>query len=448
MLTIDEVAGRKIVGGSRGGHIAVSDNGRVCILNTDKKSVLLRRTNPVWDEKPLSNIGPYQFACDDRIAMAGNTLWSLPEWTELGNLPSRTVCISDDAKQIAFVTQSGLVCLAHTESGKPFARFPGSPIQFSNDAESVLFVSAKDLKIAHLPQIRQSLMELGIPWSGPEYRSTKKMPPIQRIEIPDWMANVSNAQQLMDLIDQRSIESANRNPDNPHDLFASGMVMLNRRRLKPALQQLERVCQLMPDSFTAHQWRAYTLAAMARFDEAVQVAVGALNRIEDLDFRLMRAEWFYQARQYERARAEGTSLLDFGKSTAGKAYALRSLCHDKLGQVDEATEDMKQFRSIAPGDIGTLDLVARFWTGPDLSLRQRETKIWDGDKGQELRSPESSFSRLITWVQTSDSAFQFTPNALVDNGNQTWDATEEYRARGTASTRGAQDLSVFRLSNP
>jgi len=30
---------------------------------------------------------------------------------------------------------------------------------------------------------------------------------------------------------------------------------------------------------------------------------------------------------------------------------------------------MKQFRQLAPGDITTLDLVARFWIGPDLSLR-------------------------------------------------------------------------------
>ncbi len=135
--------------------------------------------------------------------------------------------MSDDAKQIA-TTQSSLICLAHAESGKPFARFEGLPLQFSNDAESFLFYSDEDLKIARLPLIRQGLIELGLSWDGPEYRSAEKTPPIQRIEIPDWMANVSNAEQLMDLIDQRSIASANRNSDNPHDLFASGMVLLKR----------------------------------------------------------------------------------------------------------------------------------------------------------------------------------------------------------------------------
>jgi len=302
--------------------------------------------------------------------MTGNTLWSFPEWIELASTPGNTLCISDDTRQIASFTQSGLICLTHTESGKPFARFQGSPIRFSNDAQSFLFVSSKDLKIARLPLIRQRLIELGIPWDGPEYRSTEKIPPVQRIEIPDWMANVSNAEQLMDLIDQRSMESANRNPEDPHDLFAGGMVLLNRRQLQPASEQLERVCQLMPDAVSARQWRAYVLAAMAKFNEAIEVAEGVLNRVEDVDFRLMRAEWLYQAGQFEKARDECTSLMNCERRYAVGAYALRSLCHEKLGQVDESMEDTKQFRLLAPGDIDSLDMVARFWIGPDLSLRQ------------------------------------------------------------------------------
>lgn len=116
------------------------------------------------------------------------------------------------------------------------------------------------------------------------------------------MANVSNAEQLMDLIDQRSMENANLNPNNPHELFASGMVLLNRRQLETASEHFARACQLMPNSVTAHQWRAYVLAAMTRFDEAVQVADGVLNQIKDIDFRLMRADWLYQAGQLARAR--------------------------------------------------------------------------------------------------------------------------------------------------
>ena len=53
MLTTDEVAGRKMVGGSRGGCIAVSNDGLACILYTGKKSVLLRRTGQDWDETLL-----------------------------------------------------------------------------------------------------------------------------------------------------------------------------------------------------------------------------------------------------------------------------------------------------------------------------------------------------------------------------------------------------------
>jgi len=122
------------------------------------------------------------------------------------------------------------------------------------------------------------------------------------------MANVSNAEQLLDLIDQRSLERANLNPNNPHELFASGMVLLNRRQLEQASEHFSRVCQLMPNSVTAHQWRAYVLAAMTRFEKAVQVADGVLNRIGDFDFRLMRAEWLYQAGQFEKAREDCTSL--------------------------------------------------------------------------------------------------------------------------------------------
>ena len=120
------------------------------------------------------------------------------------------------------------------------------------------------------------------------------------------MKHFSNAEQLMDLIDERSLESANRNPDNLHGLFASGMVLLNRRQFESALEHFERVCQLMPDSVSARQWRAYVLAAMERFDEAVEVADGVLARVEDIDFRLMRAEWLVQAGQLERARDECT----------------------------------------------------------------------------------------------------------------------------------------------
>ncbi len=225
------------------------------------------------------------------------------------------------------------------------------------------------MNIARLPLIRQRLTELGIPWDGPEYQATAKILPISRIEIPDWMAKVSDAQQFMNLIDERAIESANRNPNNPHDLFASGMVLLNRRQLESASEHLAQVCHLMPNSVTAHQWRAYVLAAMTRFDEAVQVADGVLNRIEDVDFRLMRAEWLYQAGQFTRASDECESLVNCEKPTACNAFALRSMCHEKLGQVDEAMADTKQFLLLAPGDINTLELNARFWTGPDLSLR-------------------------------------------------------------------------------
>jgi len=368
LLSSDEVAGRKIVGGSSGGAVAVSNNGSACILNSGAKSMLLMRTGHEWVETPVPFAGNCQFGCDDRLAMCGNTLWSFPEWTELASLSNGAVCMSDDAKQIA-TTQSSLICLTQAESGKPFARFEGLPLQFSNDAEAFLFYSGKDLKIARLPLIRQGLIELGLSWDGPEYRSAEKAPPVQRIEIPDWMANFSNAQQLMDLIDQRSVETAIRNPDNPHDLFASGMVLLSRRQFELASEHFKRVCQLMPNSVTALQWQAYALAAMTKFDEAVEIADGVLNRIEDVDFRLMRAEWLYQAAQFQRARDECTSLVDCEERTARSAYGLRRLCHEKLGQVDEATEDMKQFRLLAPGDLARLNLNARIWTGPDLSLR-------------------------------------------------------------------------------
>ncbi len=419
VLASDEVAGRKIIGGSSGTTSAVSQNGLACILSLEDRSMLLQRTKHGWDQKPITNDGTCHIVCNDQIALAGDAVWSLPEWTQLNKTPSLTVCISDDAKQIAIASQSGNVSLAHTESGKTFAKFPGSPVEFSRDAESFLFVIDKDLKIARLPLIRQRLLELGISWEGPEYSSSAEKSPLQRIETPTWLADISSAQQLMLLIDEKALESASQHPGSPHDLFASGMVLLNRHQLQPALMQLEQVCRLMPDSVTAHQWRTYALAALGRFDEAIQVADGVLSRTEDFDFRLMRAEWLYQTGQYERARNECTNLMNGEKRVARNSLALRSLCSERLGQVAEAQEDMEQFRKLAPEDTATLNLNARIWTDTDLSLRHPILAQIYLDKLLQQRErllPEVKETIAITFIRNGryEEALTYCKELLAD----------------------------------
>lgn len=380
-----EPAARKVLGGASGKQTAVSPNGRYAFTYFDRGYVwdcqdgiqLIKKLDPCNREK---------FSREGAWLLAGNERVPTNTWTSDVSYTEGTPCdMSDDESQILTSRQDGVICLTDAASGKVLARLEwNEPVglpAFSPDGQRITGWTKSGVVLMDLRRIRTKLAEMGLDWDAPAYADENLADqPSSRIEsaqLAPELQRVETADQLAELVDQRAFEAATAaiEPSGPsaqkHSdvLFAGAKVAIDRCEHDLALELLNQTCQLLPEAITPRQWRAYLLAEMRLFDRAIDDANWVLERIEEPDFRLLRAEWNYRAGHFEAAIADCSNVIEQNNKLKPYAYGLRAACYETMSKTDQAATDQAKFLELTSLDVSTLNMVAGPMSGSDISLR-------------------------------------------------------------------------------
>ncbi len=115
-----------------------------------------------------------------------------------------------------------------------------------------------------------------------------------------------------------------------------------------------------------------------------------LQRIEEDDFRLLRAEWLFHLGQFEPTIEDCSRVISANENLARFAYGLRGQCQMKLGIVQQAAVDHGKFLELTRDDPRSLDMAARPMVGKDISLRHPAIAMLLVDK---IRSLNAGYDR-------------------------------------------------------
>jgi tetratricopeptide (TPR) repeat protein len=264
--------------------------------------------------------------------------------------------------------------LARLEWSDPI-KFP----TFSPDRLRITGWTKSGVLLMDLRRIRTKLAEMGLDWDAPAYADDNHAEqPSSRIDsaqLAPELQRVETAAQLADLVDQRALEEAMAEPSgasaqkHPDLLFAGAKVAIDRCKYDLALELLNQTCELLPEAITPRQWRAYLLAEMRLFERAIDDANWILERIEEPDFRLLRAEWNYRAGHFEAAIADCSNVIEQNNKLKSYAYGHRAACYEAMGEAEQAAIDQAKFLELTSVDASTLNMAAGPMSGCDISLR-------------------------------------------------------------------------------
>lgn len=380
-----EPAARKVLGGATGYLNAVSPNGRYAITNFDQAYLWDCESGTKLIQTSDLGVSP-KFSRDGAWLYSGNKRVPTNTWTSNVSFTEGTPYdMSDDGSQILTSRQDGVTCLTDAASGKVLARLEWSePIKFpsfSPDGQRLTGWTKSGFVLMDLRRIRTKLAEMGLDWDAPAYADNNHADqPSSRIEsaqLDPELQRIETADQLAGLVDQHAleqataaIEPADASPQkHPDLLFAGAKVAIDRCEYALALELLNQTCQLLPEAITPRQWRAYLLAEMRLFERAIDDANWVLERIDEPDFRLHRAEWNYRAGHFEAAIADCSDVIEQNKKWKPYAYGQRAACHEAMGEANQAAIDQAKFLELTSVDLSTLNMAARPMSGCDISLR-------------------------------------------------------------------------------
>jgi serine/threonine protein kinase/tetratricopeptide (TPR) repeat protein len=114
-------------------------------------------------------------------------------------------------------------------------------------------------------------------------------------------------------------------------------------------REFEEALRLDPSYATAHDWYAYYLASMGRFDEAL-AQVKQAQAIEPVSLSISTdvGEIYYWSRQYERAVEQLRSVLQI-EPEFPMARNILGLTYLKTGDLAMAVEELEAARRLSPG---------------------------------------------------------------------------------------------------
>ena len=114
-----------------------------------------------------------------------------------------------------------------------------------------------------------------------------------------------------------------------------------------AEREFKRAIELNPNSPSAHNWYAYYLIAMARFDEAEAEAESA-RRLDPLSlfFNANKARIFFYARQYDRTIEHSLKILGTNPKFHN-AHFMLGLAYAKKGDYGRAVEAFQTVQTLA-----------------------------------------------------------------------------------------------------
>ena len=303
------------------------------------------------------------------LLIAGDRLWRTSDWTSLPLATGKPIQLSADGRQYVSYLESGTACLSDVSTGKIFARFEGLDCVLSPHGDRLLLRNAQGFWRCDMPAIRKGVLELGLPWNGPDYKGIKAPEAIQKIALVTNLERTQSASELFALIDRTTLERAKSEPHNGKAAFSVAMVHTKRGDYGAAMEELNRTCELLPKAIAPRQWRAYALAALGNWQDAITVADWVLAKVDQPDFLLFRAEWLIRSEQYDRAIQDCNKLAQDFPTFAHRALGLRSYALAGLGDKVAAEKERIAFLGRLGEDAKSLNNAAYILIGDDISLR-------------------------------------------------------------------------------
>ncbi len=90
--------------------------------------------------------------------------------------------------------------------------------------------------------------------------------------------------ELADYVDEQAVQRAVLVPDDACAVFSAAIVHIERHEYEHALSLLNHAAELLPNSLTVRQWRAYLLAVRQDYSRAIEDADWVLAQFDVPDF--------------------------------------------------------------------------------------------------------------------------------------------------------------------
>ena len=367
----NEPAARKIEDRLSGFGASVSCDGKLVGFGTKSASMIYLQDEGKFDQvKWFSKSSDIAFSDERKWVWVADGILRTDDWSlEPRKWEGSLFDVSRDGKQVLSDNHKGLSCLTDAHSGEVFARVEGHHAHFLADASKIVTKVDGRNAIDDLKLIRRGVLDLGIPWTGPDFANCVEPEPVTAAKFVDEMVDVDNVAELFRVMDQHCEEQARLHPEDGHLAFSAAMLSIDRRNWPEALERLDRSCQLLPEAITPRLWRAYLLAEMRRWPEAIADADWVLERITDTRFRLLRAEWLFRNRDFTRSIKECNAIIQKTQGFETLAHGLRSFNFMELGNNTQALEDRDYLFKNTGDDPKGLSNSAYYMVGSDISLR-------------------------------------------------------------------------------
>ncbi len=367
----NEPAARKIVDRLGGTAASVSQDGKTIGFSTSSTTAVYQQNHGQLGQAiSFPHAGRQVFSEDGKWMLNTYTILSTDSWKpQQHNFEGALYDLSADGTQIASYN-SNTSFLSDVRSGKVYARIDGMHPQFLPDGSKIAIRVDDRHALCDMKLIRRGVLDLGIPWSGPDYADCVEPVSIEVAKFADQMASVETGADLLRAMDHQCEQRARLHPEDGHLAFSAAMVSIDGRNWEEALERLNQSCELLPDAITPRQWRAYLLAEMRRWPEAIADADWVLQRITDARFRFLRAQWYYHNQDFARSLEECSWLIANGPGFVTLAHGLRHLNHAAMGHETEAIADRAHFFKDSSDDVESLNSWAYYMVADDISLRQ------------------------------------------------------------------------------
>jgi hypothetical protein len=206
-----EPAAMRIVDGSSGISSVVSKDGNMIGFSTTTTTAIYPQNNGKLEQvRSLPPAGKQVFSADGKWILNSNTILSTDTLQPTNLIFEGSLFdLPPDGQQVASYALNTTV-LTNARSGKVFARFEGYHPLFLPDGSKVVTRVEDGRHALHdMKLIRKGVLDLGIPWSGPDYANCVEPAPIELAEFADAMAHVQTGADLLRVMDQRCDEQSN-----------------------------------------------------------------------------------------------------------------------------------------------------------------------------------------------------------------------------------------------
>lgn len=445
-----EPAARKVLGGIAGSACAVSSDGKY-VAGSHKDVTVWDCQSEILKVRDFPGSHTPRFHSDRGALLASNQLIRTEDWKSETTFPEGDLyCISPDGSLVVCVRADGVLVLCSSQSGKVLGRFEGlepyfSPA-FTAEGDAIIAWNSTGYIRIDLRCVRDGLKQLGLDWQTPQQTDSVAKNVFRSVEsvvLAKELQAIHSMSELEELVDQRALHEAEANADDPQTTFDAAMVAIRRYDCPIALPLLDRCCAQLPDAITPRLWRAYLQAYMCRWSAALLDADWVLERIDDLDLRLLRAQWRLSDGRVADAIEDCTVVIEKSPIRKGIMYGLRAACYEASGQMERAEEDQAKFDQMMPLDASALNKIAEPMSGRDISLHHPTIALKIARRLQSLNHPlkdsiQSTVSAILCRNGLYDEAVRHLEKGVQD-GSKSSDCLNLYLLAMCLSNQGKFD---------